>query len=232
MQVKIQIARYHPAQGRFLQVYEVDPDKTLLENLIAIKEGVDPTLTFPLGCRSGVCGSCGVRVNGRERLACTTKVADGDLIEPLTSLEPIRDLVVRPAVESLDRAKAWMLKPQEAAVDEEAIRQIEVQTGCILCQSCYSSCPVFQEDPDFLGPFALSRAYRYLVDRREGEKREHIEAVVDHGIWSCTLCGNCTQVCPMGIDPKGDILLLQSWATRFGYSNPNLGGFGSFGLEF
>ncbi|MRJ02101.1 MAG: succinate dehydrogenase/fumarate reductase iron-sulfur subunit [Epsilonproteobacteria bacterium] len=232
----IEIRRYHRDQdspSTFVQ-YKVDPEKTLLDNLITLKEEVDPTLTFSRGCRSGVCGSCALRVNGEERLACMTRVQEGDRVEPLSVLTVIRDLVVEreSSLETLDRGGAFLMDPQEIPLSEEDERLIERQSDCILCESCFSSCPVYETNPHFLGPFTLTRVYRYLVDKREGEKRGHIDRIVENGIWDCTLCGRCGEVCPMGIDPKNDILLLQSWASRYGYSNPQMASFGSYGLEF
>jgi len=233
--MKIKIRRYHPHfdPPSIEMEYEVDPQKTLLENLNHIKEKIDPTLTFSQGCRSGVCGSCAVRLNGKEVLACEAKVSEGDLVEPLSFLEVVRDLVTAKAdSQTIARAKGFLVQNSGEALDEEGEKAIQRQSDCILCHSCYSSCPVYESKPSFLGPFALTRSYRYVVDKREAAKKEHIDAVVHDGIWDCTLCGNCSEVCPMGIDPKNDILMLQSWAAKFGHMNPNMGSFGSFGLEF
>ncbi len=233
--MKVKIRRYHPhfAPPAITMEYEIPDGVTLLEALAYIKKKRDRTLTFSFMCRSGVCGSCAVRVNGKEQLACAYRVQDGDLIEPLSAVACIRDLVVDLAssLETLQRARCYPLQ-MHAGMSEEQEKLIERQSDCILCHSCYSSCPVYESNGEFLGPFALTRAYRYVADSREEAKKEHIDAVVNSGIWDCTLCGNCTEVCPQGIDPKNDIVMLQSWASRFGYSNPNLASFGSFGLEF
>jgi len=216
------------------KTYSLPKKMLLIQALEYIKRHLDRGLSYRVMCRSGVCGSCGVRVNSKEVLACEYWIKEGDKVEALSVVDTIRDLVSDKSQVSLSlkRAKAFPLKPQEVKLTQEDIKLIELQSDCILCNSCYSSCPVFEEKSEFLGPFALTRAYRYLADKREEEKKEHLESVVENGIWDCTLCGNCSEVCPQGIDPKGDILLLQSWAGRFGYSNPNLGSFGSFGLEF
>jgi len=232
--MKIKIRRYHPHfdPPSIVMEYEIPEGVTLLEGFEAIKRK-DRTLTFSSMCRSGVCGSCAVRVNGKEVLACEYRPEDGDLVEPLSVVACIRDLVVdfAKSLETLQRAKTYPLQ-MHAGMSEEQERLIERQSDCILCHSCYSSCPVYESNGEFLGPFALTRAYRYVADSREEAKKEHIDAVVDNGIWDCTLCGNCTEVCPQGIDPKNDILMLQSWAAKFGHTNPNMGNFGSFGLEF
>ncbi|SMC08686.1 fumarate reductase iron-sulfur subunit [Nitratiruptor tergarcus DSM 16512] len=233
--MKIKVRRYHPhfEPPSIDMEYEVPKDLTLLESLEFIKKEKDRTLTFSSMCRSGVCGSCAVRVNGKEVLACEYRVQEGDYIEPLNFVDCIRDLVVdlsRP-LEKLKSAKTYPLA-MHAGMSEEEEKLIERQSDCILCNSCYSSCPVYETNFSFLGPFALSRTYRYVADSREEDKKDHIDAVVTDGIWDCILCGNCTEVCPQGIDPKNDILMLQSWAAKFGHTNPHMANFGSFGLEF
>ncbi|WP_200762972.1 succinate dehydrogenase/fumarate reductase iron-sulfur subunit [Nitrosophilus alvini] len=233
----LKIKRYHidfdPPSA--LLEYEVPDDcLTLLEALNFIKSKKDASLTFSQGCRSGVCGSCAVRVNGKEELACEYRPKDGDIVEALNYMPIIRDLCVdfSKGIDSLKRAKAWLSEKSDTKVDEKGEKLIEKQSDCILCSSCWSSCPVFESKSEFLGPFALTRNWRYLVDARENHKKEKIEAVINNGIWDCTLCGNCTEVCPQGIDPKSDIMMLQSKAVQFGYQNPNFASFGSFGLDF
>ena len=234
--MKISIKRHHPHFEPKTKIFSYDAKegKTLLEILEDIKSKIDPTLTFSIGCRSGVCGSCAVKVNGKEVLACEYKPKENDFIEPLSVMSVIRDLIIdtKEANRSLKRAKAFLSKPVKKEMNEEDEKKIERQSDCILCASCYSSCPVFETNKDFLGPFALTRAYRYLIDIREEDKKSKVDAVVQNGIYDCTLCGNCTEVCPQGIDPKTDIMMLQSWAAKYGYTNPNISSFGSFGLDF
>ncbi|WP_281951838.1 succinate dehydrogenase/fumarate reductase iron-sulfur subunit [Nitrosophilus kaiyonis] len=234
--MKIKIKRYHPHFEPKTKVftYEVKEEKTLLEILEDIKTDIDKSLTFSKGCRSGVCGSCAVKVNTKEVLACEYKPKENDFIEPLSVVNVIRDLVVdkEKALDTLKKAKSYLEKPIKKEMSEDEEKLIEKESDCILCISCYSSCPVYETNKDFLGPFALMRNYRYLVDIREENKKEKIDAVIQNGIWDCTLCGNCTEVCPQDIDPKTDIMMLQSWAAKFGYTNPNLSSFGSFGLDF
>jgi len=207
---------------------------TLLQALYAIKANQDPSLTFDSNCRSGICGACAVRVNGKEVLACGHEVQSDDLIEPLNHHEVVRDLKVNrhPAHQQLTTATAWLHAPREAIITPQEVSLTQQQSDCILCNSCYSSCPVLAVNPNFIGPFALSRAYRYSADPREGNQPEIIAQLQSNGIWDCTLCGECTAVCPQGIDPKMDITLLRSTATQLGYSDPNFQtmdfGFGGF----
>ena len=197
---------------------------TLLKALYHIKSYQDSSLTFDSNCRSGVCGACAVRVNGKEVLACSYRVKDGDMVEPLRYHKLQRDLKVdkKEAIDKLKVAKAWLNQPKESVtITPNDVKANEKQSDCILCHSCYSACPVFEVNPDFIGPFALTRAYRYITDPREGDIKSTIDAIQSNGIWDCTLCGECTAVCPQGIDSKMDIMMLRSSSAQFGYSDPN-----------
>jgi len=197
---------------------------TLLKALFHIKQKEDNTLTFSSSCRSGVCGTCTVRVNGKEVLACSYNFQEDDLVEPLAYHEVQRDLKVnkQKVRETLKTSKAWLQKyQQEANITQSQVQETEKQSDCILCDSCYSSCPVLEVNPNFIGPFALTRAYRYTADPREGNIQAIVDNIQSNGIWDCTLCGNCTEVCPQGIDPKMDITMLRGTASQFGYTDPN-----------
>ena len=216
------------------QSYHVEFENvTLLTILNHIKTKIDPTLTYAHGCRSGVCGSCAVRVNGREQLMCEYKPQEGDLVEPVRNAAVIRDLVTDSAqVERFNRiGNAWSEGAAEGSVSEEAMHRIETQSDCILCTSCYSACPVYAVNPDFIGPFALTRVWRYVNDPRETQIDTKIAAVQTNGIWDCTLCGECVPVCPQNIAPKQDITMLRMKSSMLGYNDPNAAAFGG-GLDF
>jgi len=217
--------------------YEVNLiDATLLEILNEIKTKQDASLTYASGCRSSVCGSCSMRVNGREVLACAYKVEDGDFVEPLKNSPVIRDLVVDmdKAYAFNAKAKAWQnsLSPTNLLTQEnEKIN--EIQSDCILCGSCYSACPVYAVNGEFLGPFSLTRVWRYVSDVREKSPDEKIETIQTNGIWDCTLCNECTLVCPQNISSKSDIEKLRSKSAQKGYMDPNMSSFGGgFGTSF
>lgn len=199
-----------------------DKETTLLNALTHIKATQDATLTFTAGCRASVCGTCAVRVNGREELACAYKVKDGDIVEPLNYHPVLRDLKVdkNKAKETLLKSTAWLQSFTEAALTHKDEKETETQTDCILCDSCYSACPVYAVNPDFLGPFALTRAYRYSSDKREDKSKNIIDNIQSNGVWDCTLCGECTMVCPKGIDPKMDITMLRGLSVQEGYTDP------------
>jgi len=207
---------------------------TLLETLNYIKTKIDPSLTYSSGCRSSVCGSCAMRVNEKEVLACSYKVQDGDVIEPLKNVEVIRDLVVNmdKAYEFNAKSKAWINKSASTPdVSQENEKLNEVQSDCILCASCYSACPVYAVNSEFKGPFSLTRVYKYVSDVRDSDAKEKIDVIQTSGIWDCTLCNECTMVCPQEISSKADIEKLRMKSTQYGYMDPNFGSFGG-GLDF
>jgi len=203
--------------------YSVPEGLTLLQALQYIKSHRDATLTFDAGCRSGICGTCSVRVNGKEQLSCSYKTQEGDTIEPLQYHSIKRDLVTdkQNIKATLLGSKAWLSLSEQATITIQDEKVTELQSDCILCSSCYSACPVLAVNPDFLGPFALTRVYRYTQDPREGESKESIDAIQRNGVWDCTLCGECTAVCPQGIDPKMDITMLRGKSSQYGYTDPN-----------
>jgi len=215
--------------------YEIDlEDATLLEVLNHIKTTQDATLTFSSGCRSSVCGSCSMRVNGREVLACSYKVQDGDEILPLKNVPVIRDLVV-----DMDKAysfnkssKAFITKDiKNIALSQEDEKINEIQSDCILCGSCYSACPVYTINSEFKGPFSLTRVWKYVSDKRETNEKEKIDIIQNNGIWDCTLCNECSMVCPQNISSKSDIEKLRMKSSLHGYMDPNFASFGG-GLSF
>ncbi|HIC44820.1 MAG TPA: succinate dehydrogenase/fumarate reductase iron-sulfur subunit [Sulfurimonas sp.] len=216
--------------------YEVESiNPTALEAFNFIKTRIDASLSYSAGCRSGVCGSCAIRVNGTEELACAYKLSDGDVIEPLKNLPVLRDLIV-----DTDKmmsynlmAKAWSSENSEnISVTPENAERNELQSDCILCGACFSACPVYEVNDAFIGPFALTRSWKYVSDVREQDTQEKIEDIQTNGIWDCTLCSECVPVCPQGIAPKQDISMLRAKAGILGFMDPSFGGGMDFGGGF
>ena len=210
-------------------------DATLLQVLDAIKTREDSSLSFSSGCRSCVCGSCAVRVNEREVLACSYKAQEGDVVEPLKNATVLRDLVVDmdKAYAFNAKAKAWLANITNAkSLTPEDERKNMLQSDCILCSACYSACPVYTVNEEFLGPFALTRVWKYVSDKREGTASEKIETIQTNGVWDCTLCNECTVVCPQDISSKADIEKLRAKSAQQGFMDPSFGSFGGFGGGF
>jgi len=219
-------------QRETLEEFEVDVhDATLLELLNTVKTTQDSSLTYASGCRSSVCGSCSMRVNGREVLACSYKVQDGDNVTPLHNVEVLRDLVVDmdKALAFNAKAKAWQTREsKEVVLSQENEKINEVQSDCILCGSCYSVCPVYAVNSEFLGPFALTRVWKYAGDKRESDSSDKIAAIQTNGVWDCTLCNECTLVCPQNISSKADIEKLRMKSSQYGFMDPNFASFQVF----
>jgi len=208
-------------------VVESGPDTTVLDALVAIQRGQDATLAFRYACRVGMCGSCGMVVNGRERWACRTRLATlgrGPVtVRPLYHFPLLRDLVVdmAPFVER-QRAVGAALTP---APDVELYalmpansaerREIDEAIECIGCGMCVSACTLVAHNERFPGPAALNRAFTLVRDSRDaaGERRWAV-LLSDDALARCHGQGNCTEVCPMGLAPTTSIIRLRALATR------------------
>jgi fumarate reductase iron-sulfur subunit len=221
--ITLQVARYRPEMETepTFQEYVVPcrKDWVVLDALNYIKDNLDTTLSHRWSCRMGICGSCGMTVNGEPKLTCATFLVDylpGPIrVEPLQNFPVVRDLVIAMGdfMNKLSDAKPWLIRNQEKALAEGEHRQTPEQMDeykqysmCINCLLCYSACPVVGLDPHFIGPAALALAQRYNLDSRDEGSRERMKALSDdEGVWGCTFVGECTRVCPKHVDPAGAI---------------------------
>lgn len=228
--MKLTVGRRGEA-GSFQESFELEKaGKTLLEMLKEIKTTQDPSLSFRHACGSGICGSCSVRMDGKPVLACTCKPAgNAVLVEPLEGVPVLKDLIVDEStfIQKHQRAKN-SLSPKDTMQKPtpQELEKFELQSSCIECAGCYSACPVIKVNPDFLGPFILTKSWRYIADSREEDADGKIEALQQNGVWDCILCGDCATVCPQGINSKMDITFLQTKSSALGHMNPNIGSFG------
>jgi fumarate reductase iron-sulfur subunit len=191
----------------------------ILDGLNFVKDRLDGTLSYRWSCRMGVCGSCGMTVNGEPKLTCATFLADyapGPVrVEPLRNFPVIRDLVV--AIEDfmtkLTEVRPWIVRDQDKPLSEGEYRQTPEEMDeykqfsmCINCMLCYAACPIYGLDPKFIGPAAIALAQRYNLDSRDQGSKARRELLSQHeGIWGCTFVGECTKVCPKDVDPAGAI---------------------------
>lgn len=230
------IKRYNPDENEsYWQDFEVEVEDTLtvLELLMHIKDKIDSTLTFRAFCRSAICGSCAMIINGRAALACKVqaknKIKNGVIkIEPLKTLKPIRDLVVdqEEAFDKLKQIKPYLVPDAKVVPDNtkveslvlpEEFEKYDKQTDCILCMACYGQCNALEGDAKYLGPFQLTKAFRFIMDKRDGlEVEERIKLVEQNGIFDCVQCQMCLAACPKGIKPAEDILELRRIAKDIG----------------
>jgi fumarate reductase iron-sulfur subunit len=222
--IVLEIARYSPERDAapIFARYEVPIRKewVVLDALNYLKDNVDGSLTYRWSCRMGICGSCGMMVNGEPKLSCATFLSacahkgDKVRVEPLQYFPVIRDLVTEISgfMSKLTSVKPWLIREQPAPSDEEFLQtpqQLENYkqfSMCINCMLCYAACPVVGLDQTFIGPAAIALAQRYNMDSRDQGEEERT-AVLAHpdGIWGCTFVGECTRVCPKHVDPAGAI---------------------------
>ncbi len=244
MDVNVKIKRFDPETERpapYWQEYAVSlPDNaTVLDALIKIREEQDGTLTLRCSCRSAICGSCAMRINGHAALACKTplsRVLDGNnavVVEPAGVMPVMKDLAVNfDLFWSKIRAVEPYLQPQgpepegEYIASNESMLHLSGVTACIMCGACVSDCTVLEVDPTFLGPAALAKAYRFTADPRDGDEQgvstERLRRLSEAtGIWDCTRCNECVQVCPKGVAPMDRIMALREQAITAGFSNNN-----------
>ena len=221
--ITMQVTRYRP--DKTTQPVPVDyqvplrKEWTVLDGLNHIKATRDETLSFRWSCRMGVCGSCGMTVNGVPKLTCATFLTDyvpGPVrVEPLRNFPVIRDLIVDLGdfMRKLVSVKPWLVRKEEKPISEGEYRQSPAELDaykqfsmCINCMLCYSACPIYGLDPKFVGPAALALAQRYNLDSRDHGGPERMEELSTHeGVWGCTFVGECTKVCPKNVDPAGAI---------------------------
>jgi len=221
MSLELIVARFDPeANRRWEQRYELQPqlEWSVLQAINHVKDEIDPTLSHRWSCQMGICGSCGMMIDGEPRLACSVFVRDFGpslRVAPLAHFPVIRDLVIELEgfLERLRSVTPWMVRTHERALEAgphpQSQAQLEAFHGfsqCINCMLCYSACPVVARDPHFLGPAALAIGHRYNLDSRDdgqGARRERF--LEEGGVFTCSYANECSIVCPKHVDPAGAI---------------------------
>ncbi|MBI4521613.1 MAG: succinate dehydrogenase/fumarate reductase iron-sulfur subunit, partial [Gemmatimonadetes bacterium] len=223
--VQLEIFRYRPEEEAepTYQSYDVPfhEDWVVLDAINYVKDEVDGTLSYRWSCRMGVCGSCGMMVNGVPKLTCADFLRDYHprpiRVEPLSGFPVQRDLIfaLDDFLEKLAHVKPWIVRgaaeelPLEAGeylqtpAELDAYKQYSM---CINCMLCYAACPIYALEPGFIGPAAIALAQRYNLDSRDEGAQERMDLLSqEEGIWACTFVGECTEVCPKDVDPAGAI---------------------------
>jgi fumarate reductase iron-sulfur subunit len=221
--ITLQVARYRPEQESETTFDEFEvpchQEWVVLDGLNHVKDRLDGTLSYRWSCRMGICGSCGMTVNGEPKLTCATFLSDyapGPVrVEPLRNFPVIRDLIVDIGdfMRKLVRVKPWLVRAAEKPVREgeylqtpDELDDYKQYSMCINCMLCYAACPIYGLDPKFIGPAAIALAQRYNLDSRDEGASQRMEVLSEHeGIWGCTFVGECTKVCPKHVDPAGAI---------------------------
>jgi len=220
--ITLEVTRYDPERDArpALQNYDVPfrKDWVVLDALNYVKDRLDGSLSYRWSCRMGICGSCGMMVNGEPKLTCATFLsvyAPGPIrVEPLQYFPLIRDLVIDMTdfLAKLRKVVPWIVREDGREPEGEYLQtpeQLDLYkqfSMCINCMLCYAACPVYGLDPLFTGPAAIALAQRYNLDNRDQGASERMDILAQHdGIWGCTFVGECTKVCPKHVDPAGAI---------------------------
>jgi len=239
----LKVRRYQPESGAgaYWEEFkvELDPSLSVLDGLLQAKDRDDGSLSVRCSCRAAICGSCGMKINGQSGLGCKTQIGEAQhqadrrpspdsatpiVIEPMGNMPVIKDLITD--MESthwtkIRRVTPWLLPhgeppEREYAVEPESMIDITQSMACIQCGACVSSCLSMEADPDFIGPAALAKAYRFVGDPRDAETKERLHDLAHdpHGIYDCTHCFSCVDACPKGVAPMDQIMRLRRKAVE------------------
>jgi succinate dehydrogenase / fumarate reductase iron-sulfur subunit len=251
----LKVRRYKPESGAgpYWQEFQVELEETLsvLDGLLDARSRQDGSLAVRCSCRAAICGSCGVKINGSSTLACKTQLqdaqneanrtpdgaAEGDqpiVVEPMGNMPVLKDLVTD--MESTHWAKIrritpWLLPDEsepperEYIVPAEAMLDVTQAVSCIQCGACVSACLSMEADPEFIGPAALAKAYRFVGDPRDSQAKERLNDLAQdpHGIYDCTHCFACIDACPKDVAPMDQIMRLRRLAGAHEINDVNNG---------
>ena len=236
----LKVRRYQPesGEGPYWQEFKVDldPDLSVLDGLLQVRDRQDGTLVVRCSCRAAICGSCGTKVNGQSTLACKTQISEAQegadrrstngaapiVVEPMGNMPVVKDLVTDMESthwEKVRRVTPWLLPEgdppeREYVVPPESMIDVTQSMACIQCGACVSSCLSMEADPEFIGPAALAKAYRFVGDPRDAETKGRLYDLAQdpHGIYDCTHCFSCIDACPKGVAPMDQIMRLRRLA--------------------
>lgn len=226
-QVQFKVLRYKQGQSApSFQTFTVavNDDTTVLVALQDIRRDKDPTLTLRHSCHHASCGTCGMRINGQDQLACVVKVLELGtstvVVEPLENLPIISDLVVdmkafygRYTVPEMPYLRHSEFNPGTDL--PEGITQWIRYENCLECGCCVSACPVAGSDPEYLGPAAMAAAWRVVEEPRDSDVQFALDWVDnEHGCWRCHAAFECSEACPSDVFPGEAIMALRGELTK------------------
>ncbi len=228
----LRVRRYDPESGEAPywdeHTVQLEPHRSVLEGILQAKGRFDGSIGIRCSCKAAICGSCGVRVNGKPGLACHTHLdealktaKDGVIeVEPMGNMPVIKDLIVdMDAVhwKKIQRVTPWLIADdenmpeREHIVPKEAMVDVTQTMACIQCGACVSDCLSMEVDPGFIGPAALAKSYRFVGDPRDTQQAERLKNLAEDpaGMYDCTHCFKCIEACPKGVAPMSQIMRLR-----------------------
>jgi succinate dehydrogenase / fumarate reductase iron-sulfur subunit len=231
-QYTLRIRRYSPETGdpAYWEDFDIELDghRSVLDGILQAKDVQDGSIGIRCSCRAAICGSCGVRITGKPGLACHMHLEEAArqsrggapiTVEPMGNMPVIRDLITdMDAVhwKKIRRVTPWLLPEgetpeREYIVPKESMVDVTQTMACIQCGACVSDCLSMEVDPEFIGPAALAKAYRFVGDPRDGQHFERLRDLAEdpHGMYDCTHCFNCIEACPKGVAPMSQIMRLR-----------------------
>jgi succinate dehydrogenase / fumarate reductase iron-sulfur subunit len=235
----LKLRRYSPESGEdaYWQEYKVDLDgkRSVLDGILQARDRVDGSIGIRCSCRAAICGSCGVRINGKSALACNTRIGDAAerardgaiTVEPMGNMPVIKDLITDMKIfwDKVRQVEPYLQpsgpepKGEYIASDESMTHLVGVM-NCIMCGACVSDCTALEVDKNFIAPAALAKAYRFVADPRDGVTKKRLGQLNEYGgVWDCTRCYYCVQVCPKGVAPMDRIMKMRDLAMEAGYNN-------------
>src|SRR6476646_7641794 len=237
---KLKIRRFDPESGKpaYWSEYDVavESERSVLKGILTARDDQDGSIGIRCSCQAAICGSCAVRINGKTRLACNTKIGDAAseaanrtglneiVVEPMANYPVIKDLIVdMDAVhwKKVQRVVPWLLPEgdppeREYIVPAESMIDITQTMACIQCGACVGACLSLEVDPEFVGPAALAKSYRFVGDPRDAATEDRLRDLAEdpHGLYDCTHCFQCIEVCPKDVAPMSQIMRLRRRATQ------------------
>jgi succinate dehydrogenase / fumarate reductase iron-sulfur subunit len=237
MSFTLDIFRYDQAVDEVPHRDRVEVDmptnQTVLDALEWAKAEKDGSITFRRSCRSAICGSCAMNINGTTGLACKTPVdtvlrSDNSVaVDPMPNFQPMKDLVVHmdPFWDKYTRLKPYLQPPdkdteheRERRVSPEDMKKLVAVANCVMCATCYALCPVVSVDPAFAGPAAIAYAYRFIEDVRDAKRKERAAQISEDYLWLCAHCYACSY-CPKHVDPQDDIIAVKRATIELGMTD-------------
>ncbi len=241
--IKIKAFRFN-AETDYLPYYktyemEVGKDELILDLLNRIKWEHDGSFSYRRSCRHGICGACGIKVNGKPVLSCKQNAYElidlfGEelVFEPQSKKRAIKDMIIdkgdfwekHAAIKPYVETKVDPHPTSETLMSPEEVENFLDADYCIQCGSCHYACPVIEVNEDYLGPAAFAAAYRFSVDPRDNAQRERLEitAELGSGVWDCVKCFECAEACPKDVNPIEKITKLHNMQFEKGVAKRNV----------